>query len=122
RGVEISYAPSVIDGIFGFRPEEHCMVRQRRADDQTEEEFAEILHELALPGKDLRYNSSGDRSCLQAMEMELVAKAWANWFVHNFECCSNESEIIMSRCFAVYTIMRGEAISVGGLIARSIKA
>ncbi|MCI47474.1 hypothetical protein A2U01_0068716, partial [Trifolium medium] len=25
RGVENSYAPSVIDSIFGFRPEEHCM-------------------------------------------------------------------------------------------------
>ncbi|MCH82726.1 hypothetical protein A2U01_0003537 [Trifolium medium] len=37
RGVEISYAPSVIDGIFGFIPEEHCSVMQRRADGQTEE-------------------------------------------------------------------------------------
>ncbi|MCI83025.1 hypothetical protein A2U01_0104300, partial [Trifolium medium] len=45
----ISYAPSVIDGIFGFRPEEHCMVMQRRTEGQTEEEFTEILHELALP-------------------------------------------------------------------------
>ncbi|MCH84699.1 hypothetical protein A2U01_0005534 [Trifolium medium] len=54
--------------------------------------------------------------------MEPIAKAWANWLVHNFECCSNESEIIMSRCYAIYTIMKGEPISVGGLIARSIKA
>ncbi|MCI64721.1 hypothetical protein A2U01_0085979, partial [Trifolium medium] len=85
---------------------------------QTEEEFTEILHELALPGKDWRNNSSGDRSRLQATKMELIAKAWANWFVHSFECCSNESKIIMSCCLAVYTIMKGEAISVGGLIAR----
>ncbi|MCI97933.1 hypothetical protein A2U01_0119234, partial [Trifolium medium] len=47
RGVEISYAPSVIDGIFGFRPADHCMVRQRRPENQFEEEFAKILHELA---------------------------------------------------------------------------
>ncbi|MCI47783.1 hypothetical protein A2U01_0069025, partial [Trifolium medium] len=37
---EISYAPSVIDGIFGFRPEEHCSVMQRRVDGQTEEPIA----------------------------------------------------------------------------------
>ncbi|MCH85637.1 hypothetical protein A2U01_0006486 [Trifolium medium] len=122
HGIVINYAPDVIDATFEFRPEEHCLVIQRRVDGQTEEEFVEILYELALPGKDGRYNSSGERSRLQAMEMESIAKAWANWFVHNFECCSNESEIIMSRCLAVYTIMKGDPISVGSLIARSIKA
>ncbi|MCI40176.1 hypothetical protein A2U01_0061408, partial [Trifolium medium] len=30
RGIEISYAPDEIDTIFGFRPEEHCSVVQRR--------------------------------------------------------------------------------------------
>ncbi|MCI47406.1 hypothetical protein A2U01_0068648, partial [Trifolium medium] len=70
RGVEISYAPNVIDAVFGFRPEEHCLLRQRRADGQTEEEFVEILHELALPVKDWRYNSLGQRSHLNATEME----------------------------------------------------
>ncbi|MCI67368.1 hypothetical protein A2U01_0088627, partial [Trifolium medium] len=52
RVVEISYAPDDIDAIFGFRPEEHCLVLQRRAGGQTEDEFARMLHELALPGKD----------------------------------------------------------------------
>ncbi|MCI93914.1 hypothetical protein A2U01_0115212, partial [Trifolium medium] len=52
RGVEISYAPDDIDAIFGFRPEEHCTVIQRRTTGHTEEEYVEMLHELALPGKD----------------------------------------------------------------------
>ncbi|MCI87350.1 hypothetical protein A2U01_0108633, partial [Trifolium medium] len=30
RRVEISYAPDVIDIVFGFRPEEHCWVRLQR--------------------------------------------------------------------------------------------
>ncbi|MCI90352.1 hypothetical protein A2U01_0111644 [Trifolium medium] len=40
-----------------------------------------MLHELAMPGKDWRYDSNGGRSRLQATEMDLIAKAWAKcWF------------------------------------------
>ncbi|MCI25050.1 hypothetical protein A2U01_0046238, partial [Trifolium medium] len=77
RGVDISYAPDVIDDIFGFRPEEHCMVMHRLAAGQTEQEFDDILHELALPGKEWYYsNTRGERLCLHAKEMETIAKAW----------------------------------------------
>ncbi|MCI70414.1 hypothetical protein A2U01_0091677, partial [Trifolium medium] len=55
-----------------------------------------------MPGKDWRYDTRGGRSRLQGTEMMHVAKAWAKWWVHNFECCSNETEFIMSRCHAVY--------------------
>ncbi|MCI81459.1 hypothetical protein A2U01_0102733, partial [Trifolium medium] len=34
---------------------------QRRAGGQTEGEFAEMLHELAFPGKDWRYRDGSDR-------------------------------------------------------------
>ncbi|MCH84698.1 hypothetical protein A2U01_0005533 [Trifolium medium] len=51
-GVRISYAPDVIDAIFGFRLEEHCSMMQRRTGGQTEDEFAEMLHELILPSRD----------------------------------------------------------------------
>ncbi|MCI18603.1 hypothetical protein A2U01_0039758 [Trifolium medium] len=86
------------------------------------EEFDAILHELALPDKDWHYNHSGERLRLYPSEMEPITKAWINWFIHNFECCSSESQIIISRCLAIYSILRGEDISVGRLIARSIKA
>ncbi|MCI37564.1 hypothetical protein A2U01_0058788, partial [Trifolium medium] len=52
RGVEISYASDVIDIVFGFRPEEHCWVRHQRESVHTEEEYAEMLQTLALPGRD----------------------------------------------------------------------
>ncbi|MCI38284.1 hypothetical protein A2U01_0059512, partial [Trifolium medium] len=58
------------------RPEEHCMVVQRRTAGHTKEEYTEMLLELALPCKDWRYDSHGRRSRLQATEMELIAKAW----------------------------------------------
>ncbi|MCI39246.1 hypothetical protein A2U01_0060477, partial [Trifolium medium] len=50
-----------------------------------------------------------------------AAKGWAKWLVRNFESCSNEKEIIMSRCHVIYAIMRGEPIQVGEMISRSIK-
>ncbi|MCI15497.1 hypothetical protein A2U01_0036635, partial [Trifolium medium] len=83
RGVEINYAPDVIDTIFGFKPEEHCWVRQRHDTAHTDEEYTEMLQTLAL--------------------------------------CWNEMEIIISRCHAVYAIMREEPIRVGEMIVRSIK-
>ncbi|MCI11511.1 hypothetical protein A2U01_0032612, partial [Trifolium medium] len=104
RGVKISYAPNTIDGIFGFRPEEHCAVRQQCDRNLTGEEYTEMLQTLALPGKDWCYDSQGRRSRLQATEMMPVAKGWVKWLVRNFECCSNETEIIMSRCHAVDVI------------------
>ncbi|MCI63783.1 hypothetical protein A2U01_0085040, partial [Trifolium medium] len=39
RGVEISYAPDVIDTVFRFRPEEHCWVIQRRESAHTDAEY-----------------------------------------------------------------------------------
>ncbi|MCI65825.1 hypothetical protein A2U01_0087083, partial [Trifolium medium] len=75
-----------------------------------------MLQELAMPGKDWCYDSHGGRSRLQATEMVPVTKAWAKWLVRNFESCSNETEIIMSRCRAVYAIMRGYPIRVGEMI------
>ncbi|MCI89566.1 hypothetical protein A2U01_0110855, partial [Trifolium medium] len=61
-----------------------------------------MLQELAMTGKDWRYDCHGGRSRLQVTEMVPVAKAWDKWLVCNFESCSNETEIIMSRCHAVY--------------------
>ncbi|MCI19178.1 hypothetical protein A2U01_0040333, partial [Trifolium medium] len=52
RGVEISYTPEVIDAVFAFREEEHCSVVQRCKRRYTDEQYAMILRELALPGKD----------------------------------------------------------------------
>ncbi|MCI43690.1 hypothetical protein A2U01_0064928, partial [Trifolium medium] len=77
RGVEISYTPGVIDSVFGFRPEEFCSVRKRRTIAYTDAEYDQMFHELAMPGKDWRYNSRGGRSRLQGTEMMHVAKAWA---------------------------------------------
>ncbi|MCI56132.1 hypothetical protein A2U01_0077383, partial [Trifolium medium] len=51
RGVEISYAPDVIDTVFGFRQEEHYWVRHQRESAHTEEEYTEMLQTLALPGR-----------------------------------------------------------------------
>ncbi|MCI44939.1 hypothetical protein A2U01_0066178, partial [Trifolium medium] len=53
--------------------------------------------------------------------MTPTAKGWAKWLVRNFGSCSNETEIIMSRCHVIYAIMRGEPIQTGEMIARSIK-
>ncbi|MCI52875.1 hypothetical protein A2U01_0074121, partial [Trifolium medium] len=75
RGVEISYALGVIDEIFGFRPEEAYSVRQRRTTIYGDVEYDQMLHELAMPGKDVRYNSRGGRSRLQGTEMMPIAKA-----------------------------------------------
>ncbi|MCI62847.1 hypothetical protein A2U01_0084104, partial [Trifolium medium] len=46
---------------------------------------------------------------------------WAKWLVRNFESCSNETEIIMSRCHVIFAIMREDPIQIGEMIARSIK-
>ncbi|MCI65293.1 hypothetical protein A2U01_0086551, partial [Trifolium medium] len=50
RGKTISYAPDVIDATFGFREAEYCWGSQQRASAYTEEEYAEMLQTLALPG------------------------------------------------------------------------
>ncbi|MCI16833.1 hypothetical protein A2U01_0037977, partial [Trifolium medium] len=89
HGVEINYAPDVIDTIFGFRQEEHCWVRQRRETARTDAEYTEMLQTLALPGRDWRYTNHGVRSHLQITDTMPVAKGWAKWLVHNFESCSN---------------------------------
>ncbi|MCI81524.1 hypothetical protein A2U01_0102798, partial [Trifolium medium] len=57
HGVEISYASEVIDTIFGFRQEEHCLVRQQRESAHTDAEYTEMLQTLALQGRDWHYTS-----------------------------------------------------------------
>ncbi|MCI97729.1 hypothetical protein A2U01_0119030, partial [Trifolium medium] len=53
----------------------------------TDEEYAEMLQTLALPGRDWRYTTSGSRSRLQITNMMPAAKGWAKWLVRNFESC-----------------------------------
>ncbi|MCI88647.1 hypothetical protein A2U01_0109934, partial [Trifolium medium] len=50
RGKTISYAPDVIDEIFGFRRADYCWASQHRASAHTDEEYTEMLQTLALPG------------------------------------------------------------------------
>ncbi|MCI54965.1 hypothetical protein A2U01_0076215, partial [Trifolium medium] len=69
RGVTISYAPDVIDAIFGFRPEEHCRARERCNTDHTEEGYAHMLQTLALPGRDWHYTRDGARARLHITDM-----------------------------------------------------
>ncbi|KAK2356529.1 hypothetical protein QL285_093858 [Trifolium repens] len=125
RGVTISFSPDVIDATFGFRPEDYCGVRKRRASWRdgviTDAEYDQMREALAMPGKDWRYSTQGARQRLQATEMMPLAKLWSRWWIHNFEECSNQSEIIMARYLAVYSIMMGESIQVGRMIAQSIK-
>ncbi|MCI94550.1 hypothetical protein A2U01_0115848, partial [Trifolium medium] len=40
----------------------------------TEEEYAEMLQTLALPGRDWRYTATGTRSHLQITDMTPAAK------------------------------------------------
>ncbi|MCI63158.1 hypothetical protein A2U01_0084415, partial [Trifolium medium] len=46
QGKTISYAPDVIDAVFGFRHAEYCWTSQQRASAHTEEEYAEMLQTL----------------------------------------------------------------------------
>jgi hypothetical protein len=55
------------------------------------------------------------------MEMFPLAKLWSKWWIHNFEACSNQTEIITTRCLAIYSILMGEPIQAGRMIAQSIK-
>ncbi|MCI47027.1 hypothetical protein A2U01_0068268, partial [Trifolium medium] len=103
----------VIDEMFGFRQADYCWASQQRYGAHIDEEYAEMLQTLALPGRDWHYNTSGRRSRLQITDMRSAAKGWAKWLVRNFESCSNETEIIMSRCHVIYAIMRGEPIQIG---------
>ncbi|KAK2361800.1 hypothetical protein QL285_086916 [Trifolium repens] len=125
RGVTISYAPDAIDSTFEFRPEEYCGVHMRRASWRdgaiTDAECEQIRAALAIPGKDWRYSRQGARQRLQATEMLPLAKLWSRWWIHNFEACSNQTEIITTRCLDVYSILMGEPIQVGRMIAQSIK-
>ncbi|PNX79706.1 hypothetical protein L195_g035693 [Trifolium pratense] len=58
RGVRVSYTPAVIDVVFGFAPPEHCWAHQWRHSAHTEDEYDQILHTLALPGRDWQYTST----------------------------------------------------------------
>jgi hypothetical protein len=125
RGVHVSLSPDRIDSTFGFRPEGQCGVHMRRASWRegaiTDAEYDQIREALAMPGKDWRYSRQGARQRLQATEMLPLAKLWAKWWTHNFEACSNQTEIITSRCLGIYNILMGEPIQVGSVIAQSIK-
>ncbi|MCI88988.1 hypothetical protein A2U01_0110276, partial [Trifolium medium] len=50
RGVTISYAPDVIDALFGFKQADYYWASQQRFSGNTDEEYAEMLQTLALLG------------------------------------------------------------------------
>jgi hypothetical protein len=125
RGIYVSFSSDYIDSTFGFRPEGQCGVQMRRDSWReraiADADYDQIREALAMPGKDWRYSRQGARQRLQGTEMLPLAKLWARWWTHNFEACSNETEIVTSRCLAIYNILMGEPIQVGRVIAQSIK-
>ncbi|KAK2416480.1 hypothetical protein QL285_038874 [Trifolium repens] len=114
QGVYVSFSPDDIDSTFGFRPEGKCGVQMRRASWRegaiTDAEYDQIREALAMPGKDWRYSRQGARQRLQGTDMLPLAKLWAKWWTHNFEACSNDTEIITSGFLGSYSIMMGEPI------------
>ncbi|MCI91612.1 hypothetical protein A2U01_0112906, partial [Trifolium medium] len=66
--------PDVIDEVFGFRRADYCWASQQRCSAHTDEEYVEMLHTLALPGRDWHYTTSGGRSRLQITDMMPAAK------------------------------------------------
>ncbi|MCI05967.1 hypothetical protein A2U01_0027022, partial [Trifolium medium] len=115
----ISWVEEFYANVLGRPDDDFTSYWRERA--HTEDEYTEMPRTLALPGRDWHYTSREARSRLQITDMMPVAKGWAKWLVRNFESCSNETEIIMSRCHTIYAIMRGEPIQIGEMIARSIK-
>ncbi|MCI70866.1 hypothetical protein A2U01_0092129, partial [Trifolium medium] len=54
-----------------------CWASQQRCRAHTDEEYAEMLLTLALPGRDWRYTATESRSRLQITDMTPAAKGWA---------------------------------------------
>ncbi|MCI53390.1 hypothetical protein A2U01_0074636, partial [Trifolium medium] len=76
RRKTISYTPDVIDEAFGFRREDYCWASQQRASVHTDEEYDDMLQNLALQGRDWRYTATGSRFRLQITDMTPAAKGW----------------------------------------------
>jgi hypothetical protein len=87
----------------------------------TDAEYDQIREALAMPGNDWRYSTQGALQRIQGTEMLPLAKLWSRWWIHNFEAWSNQTEIITTRCLAIYSILMGKPIQVGRMIAQSIK-
>jgi hypothetical protein len=68
--VEIIYTPDIIDEVIGFREEDYYRVQLRcavvRDGAVTDDEYPEMLQELAMLGMDWRYTTQGVRAHLQA--------------------------------------------------------
>ncbi|MCI38653.1 hypothetical protein A2U01_0059881, partial [Trifolium medium] len=56
---------------------DYCWASQPRFSAHTDQEYAEILQTLALPGRDWHYNTSGGRFRLQITDMMPAAKGCA---------------------------------------------
>ncbi|MCI91400.1 hypothetical protein A2U01_0112694, partial [Trifolium medium] len=49
HGVKISYAPDMIDALFGFKQADYYWASHQRFSAHTDQEYAEMLQTLALP-------------------------------------------------------------------------
>lgn len=119
RGKQVSYDPKTLNELFGLEDFPHCDFAARdKAGADTD--YEDILRTLCIAGADWVSGKTEKLKKLRTVDLNSEAKGWATFVLRTLLPCSNVSEVNEKRAKLLVSILKGENINVGRLLARHL--
>ncbi|MED6179170.1 hypothetical protein PIB30_114652, partial [Stylosanthes scabra] len=79
----------------------------------------EVLRDLCVPGATWKLSSSQPAVPIQLKKTELhpLARGWQEFIIHSLVPTRNKSEVTTTRAILIHSIMQGEDVRAGDIIA-----
>ncbi|RYR09072.1 hypothetical protein Ahy_B05g077129 [Arachis hypogaea] len=119
RGKSIDYSPSSIERMLMVKRTSSTRSYKERTK-QQDPGFDEILNEICVMHVRWINDKDGVPNQLRRRDLSPQARGWLEFVRRSLIPTSNTSEVTKERAVLIYSIMKGENINVGEMIANNI--
>ncbi|QHN77909.1 uncharacterized protein DS421_19g656920 [Arachis hypogaea] len=119
RGKSIDYSPSSIERMLMVKRTSSTRSYEERMK-QQDPAFDEILNEICVLHMQWIKDKDGIPNQLRKMDLSPQARGWLEFVRRSLIPTSNTSEVTKERVVLIYSILKGENVNVGEMIANNI--
>lgn len=119
RGKQVVYDPKTLNELFDLEDFPHCDFAAREKPGANID-FDDILRTLCISGAAWKEGKTSKLKKLNTIDLTPEAKCWSAFVLRTLLPCSNVSELNLKRANLLVSILKGENINVGRLLAHNL--